>query len=175
MSVDGHDKLCGFQKSMFPLCVYGGQDAFSGKICFLRVWTSNNNPSVIGRHYFQHVIESKGKRLLRCCKLLQLDNSYHILYMHLLIIIVIPHTLRMDRGTETDLMSSIHCHLHQRCGTYENLDVIIENCIKYGPSTANKIERWWRELHHRMETYFKDQLKYLVESGHYDQTSHLDR
>ena len=55
------------------------------------------------------------------------------------------------------------------------VDDVVENCIKYGASTANKIERWWRELHHRMETYFKDQLKFLEESGQYDQTDELDR
>jgi len=45
---------------MFPLCIYGGQDAFSGKIMFLKIWTSNNSPEVIARHYFEHVSETKG-------------------------------------------------------------------------------------------------------------------
>jgi len=56
MSLDGHDKLCGYQKSTFPLHVYGGQDCFSGKIMFLKVWTSNNNPEVVARHYFDNQI-----------------------------------------------------------------------------------------------------------------------
>jgi len=47
--------------------------------------------------------------------------------------------------------------------------------VMYGPSTANKIERWWRELHHRMECYFKEQLKTLLNDGHYDQTDQRDR
>ena len=47
MSLDGHDKLCGFQNSMFPLCIYGGQDTFSGRINFLRIWTSNNDPKLL--------------------------------------------------------------------------------------------------------------------------------
>ena len=55
MSLDGHDKLCGYQKSMFPLCIYGGQDTYSSRINFLRIWTSNNNPKIIGRFY-----ESRG-------------------------------------------------------------------------------------------------------------------
>ena len=104
--------------------------------------------------------------------MLELWKNYVQIFLYLL---VIPRTLRMDKGTETEFMSSIHCRLHQLCGTHENLDDIIEECIRYGPSTANKIERWWRELHHRMESFFKDQLKYLVESGSYDQTSNLDR
>ena len=26
MSLDGHDKLCGYKKATFPLCIYGGMD-----------------------------------------------------------------------------------------------------------------------------------------------------
>lgn len=64
MSLDGHDKLCGYQKSMFPLSIYGGQDAFSGKMCFLRIWTTNNSPMIVGRHYFEYVAENKGIYLI---------------------------------------------------------------------------------------------------------------
>ena len=60
MYLDGHDKLCGFQKSMFPLCIYGGQDTFSGKITILRIWNTNNKPEVIGRFYFDYLTEKKG-------------------------------------------------------------------------------------------------------------------
>ena len=49
------------------------------------------------------------------------------------------------------------------------------DCIIYGPSTQNKIERWWRELHHRMEKFFKEELKKLVENGHYDPHAEQDR
>eukprot|EP00794_Sanderia_malayensis_P002824 gene2824-3264_t len=59
MSLDGHDKLCGFQKSMFPLCIYGAQDTFSGKITILRIWNTNNKPEVIGRFYFDYLTEYK--------------------------------------------------------------------------------------------------------------------
>ena len=61
MSLDGHDKLCGFQNSMFPLCIYGGQDTFSGRINFLRIWTSNNDPKIIGKFYFDYLFERRGK------------------------------------------------------------------------------------------------------------------
>ena len=60
MSLDGHDELCGFQKSMFPLCIYGAQDTFSSRIQFLRIWKSNNNPQIIGRFYFDYLYESRG-------------------------------------------------------------------------------------------------------------------
>ena len=63
MSLDGHDKLCGHQKSMFPLCIYGGQDAFSARMNFLRIWTTNNDPKVIGRFYFDYLYKSRGKEI----------------------------------------------------------------------------------------------------------------
>lgn len=61
MSLDGHDKLCGYQKATFPLCIYGGLDTYSGRIQFLRIWTSNNNPKVVGRYYLEYLFESRGK------------------------------------------------------------------------------------------------------------------
>ena len=61
MSLDGHDKLCGYQKSMFPLCIYGGLDTYSGRMNFLRVWTSNNNPKVIARFYFEYLFKSRSR------------------------------------------------------------------------------------------------------------------
>ncbi|XP_028414879.1 uncharacterized protein LOC114537959 [Dendronephthya gigantea] len=139
MSLDGHDKLCGYQKSMFPLCIYGGQDAFSSRVNFLRVWTTNNDPQVIGRFYFDYLYEHR----------------------------VLPKIIRIDKGTETGVMATIHCFLHDRIGDLENpVD---------SPSTQNRIERWWRELHHRMEKFFKEQLRGLVENGDYDSSSITDR
>lgn len=61
MSLDGHDKLCSFQKSIFPLCIYGGQDTFSGRINFLHIWTTNNKPEAIGRFYFDYLSEGHSK------------------------------------------------------------------------------------------------------------------
>jgi hypothetical protein len=61
MSLDDHDKLCGYQESMFPLSIYGGLDTYSGRMNFLRVWTTNNNPLVIGRLYFEYLFESSGR------------------------------------------------------------------------------------------------------------------
>ena len=61
MSLDGHDKLCGYQNSTFPLCIYGGLDTFSGRVQFLRIWTSNSNPKIVGRYYLEYLYESRGK------------------------------------------------------------------------------------------------------------------
>ena len=89
-----------------------------------------------------------------------------------IIIIVIPTVVHIDRGTETDLLATMQSYLFQlNLGDdYDGTD-----CVMHGPSTQNKIERWWRELHHRMETYFKEQLKRLLESGQYDATDQLHR
>ena len=58
MSLDGHDKLCGYQNATFPLCVYGGLDTYSGRIQFLKIWTTNSNPKIVGRHYLEYLLES---------------------------------------------------------------------------------------------------------------------
>lgn len=35
------------------------------------------------------------------------------------------------------------------------------DCIIYEPSTQNKVERWWWELHHRMERFLKNNWRNL--------------
>ena len=57
-SMDGHDKLMGFQNSTFPLAVYGCIDTSSRKILWLRIWVTNSNPNVIGRWYLEHLMET---------------------------------------------------------------------------------------------------------------------
>ena len=66
MSLDGHDKLCGYQNATFPLCIYGGLDTYSGRIQFLKVWTTNHNPKIVGRHYLEYLLESKGWYCYQC-------------------------------------------------------------------------------------------------------------
>ena len=48
VSLDGHDKLCGYQNATFPLGVYSCIDTFSRKIHFLFVCHLNSNPLVRG-------------------------------------------------------------------------------------------------------------------------------
>ena len=57
-SLDGHDKLMGYQNSTFPLAIYGFLDTESRKRLWLRVWTSNCNPKVVGRWYLDYQIKS---------------------------------------------------------------------------------------------------------------------
>jgi len=144
VSVDGHDKLCGYQNHTFPLAVYGCIDTFSRKVLYLSVLHTNSNPLVIGKTYLSFIYKS-----------LQL-----------------PKFVRMDRGTETGKLASIHAYLSHMCG---NSETNATDFILYGPSTSNKIERWWRELHERLEKYFKPQIKYLLEAAYYNPHSELDR
>jgi hypothetical protein len=88
-----------------------------------------------------------------------------------LLSLVLPRTLRLDKGTETGLMATMHCFLRDQQGDLEDAN----SSIVYGPSTQNKIERWWRELLERMERFFKKQLAELVESGDYDPTNDTNR
>eukprot|EP00794_Sanderia_malayensis_P002235 gene2235-2546_t len=68
-------------------------------------------------------------------------------------------------------MSTIHCYLRGMQGDIENPT----NSVIYGPSTENRIERFWKELLERFEQYFKEQLKKLLEDGHYDKHNKFHR
>ena len=99
------------------------------------------------------------------------STGLYLIFGVYVFLLVIPRTLRVDRGTETDVMATIHCFLREKHGDLEDPT----DAVLYGPSTQNKIERWWRYLHERMERFFKDQLKSLVESGEYDSSDKIDR
>ena len=143
VSLDGHDKLCGFQNSTFILGVYGCIDTFSRKVLFLNVCYSNSNPLLIGRMYIKYLFDTE---------MLQVN-------------------LRMYRGTETSKLATIHVYLLNQHGPMDDpTDSII-----YSPSTRNKIERWWRDLHERLEAFFKEQLTVLLRRREYDPLNSTDR
>ena len=48
-SWDGHDKLMGYQNSIYPLAVYGRINNASRKLLWLSVWVKNSNPKIIDR------------------------------------------------------------------------------------------------------------------------------
>ena len=85
--------------------------------------------------------------------------------------LVLPRRIRIDCGTETDDMAAIHFLLRKEV----DVSVTRDQCIRHGTSTLNKIERFWREPHARFEGFFKDELNQLLEEGHYDPSSQLDR
>ena len=97
----------GFQSDMFPLAIYGCVDTASRKLLWLRIWTTNNEPKLIRRWYLEYLFENK------------IMSSY----------------LRLDRGTETGVMSTIHAFLHKN----HDMDVEPTETVIYGPSTANQV------------------------------------
>ena len=73
----------------------------------------------------------------------------------------------MDKGTETGIVATILAYL---CSRQPNLtDEEATERIIYGPSTSNQIERWWKELHERLEKYYKPSL------SHYNPNNIRDR
>ena len=68
-------------------------------------------------------------------------------------------------------MATMQMYLCDKHNVLENAN----ESVWYGPSTQNKIERWWRELLERLERFFKQQLSSLAEKGYYDSTNVVDR
>ena len=83
LSMDGHDKLIGYQSSIFPLVVYGCMDTASRKLLFSRAWTSNNNPLYPARWYSEYLYESK----------------------------TLPDHIRIDKGSATTIMATMQVFL----------------------------------------------------------------
>lgn len=78
VSLDGHDKLCEYRNSTFPLRVYGCLGTFSFKIMFLFVCYSDSDPKLIGKVYFKYLYEGKVlSRNLRIDKELK-QGRWHI-------------------------------------------------------------------------------------------------
>ena len=80
-SLDGHAKLMGYQRD--TLAIYGCIDTASHKLLWLKIWTSHSDPKLIGRWYFDHVYETK----------------------------TIPSKIRVDKGTKTGKMATLHAFL----------------------------------------------------------------
>ena len=87
-SLDGHDKLMGFQNSTFPIAVYGCLDTCSRKVLWIKVCTSNSHPKLIGRFYLEYLYEHR----------------------------TIASRLRLDKGTETGIMATMYAYIRQEHG-----------------------------------------------------------
>ncbi len=105
-SVDGHDKMMGYQNSTYPLAIYGCVDTASRKLLWLRIWVSNSNPLLIGRWYLDYLYETR----------------------------TISAFLRMDKGTETGIMATMHAFLKRHHNDMEPCETVL-----YGPSTLNQV------------------------------------
>ena len=87
-SLDDHDKLMGYPNSTYPIAIYGSIDSANRKILWLRVWVTNSDLEVIGRFYLEHLYETR----------------------------LISSLLRVDKGTETTVLSTMHAFLRRRHG-----------------------------------------------------------
>ena len=87
-SLDDHDKLMGYPNSTYPIPIYGSIDSVNRKILWLRVWDTNSALEVIGRFYLEHLYETR----------------------------LISSLLRVDKGTETTVLSTMHAFLRRRHG-----------------------------------------------------------
>jgi hypothetical protein len=96
-SVDGHDKLMGYQNSTYPLAICGCIDTASRKLLSLRIWVSNSDPMLIGRWYFDHLYETKR----------------------------ISVFMRMDKGTETGVLAMMHAFLRRHHNDMEACDTVL--------------------------------------------------
>ena len=104
-SLDGHDKLMGSQNSTFLLAVYGSTDTASRRLLWLRIWVSNSDPKLIARWYLEY-LESR----------------------------LMPSILRLDKGSETGVMATMHAYLRGNHGGMNPSDTVI-----FGPSTSNQV------------------------------------
>ena len=140
----------------------------------MKVLENNRNPLLVGRVFLDYLKISK----------------------------VCPRFLRVDRGSETDLMVTIHGMVKDsiirsttsastpaqagstsssksqddRVQTTSQLWSTDTNHVIYGSSVNNiTIERFWRQVNDFIGAYFKPQLQELAASGHYDSSEELDR
>ena len=123
-SFDGHDKLMGFQNSTFPIAIYSCLETASRKLVWIKVWDSNSSPCLTAGWYFDYLYESK----------------------------LLLHHVRLDKGTETGALATLHAYLRrQQC----DIDTDDEACdtVIYGPSTSNQ------ESIRRFYISFKQTLK----------------
>ena len=87
----------GFKNSTFPLAVYGAIDTASRKLLRLKVWVANSNPIIVGRWYLEYLYECR----------------------------TMPSILRLDKGTETGIITTMHAFLRQSHGDMDPCDTDI--------------------------------------------------
>ena len=99
--------MMGYQNSTFPIAIYGCIDTASRKLIWLKVWNTNSNPIFIGKWYLQSLLESG----------------------------ILPNYIRIDKGTETTTMTTMHAYLRSKQG---DLDDPTESVL-FGPSPSNQV------------------------------------
>ena len=99
--------LMGFRNSTFPIAVYGCIDTCSRKVLWAKVWIGNSDPKLIGRFCLEHLFQTR----------------------------MIASRIRLDKGTETGVMATMHAFVRQQHGDMDPLETVI-----YGPSTSNQVK-----------------------------------
>ena len=110
MSLDGHDKLMGFQNNVFPIAIYGAIDTTSTKLLWIKVWVTNRILELVARWYFEFIYETR----------VRLNN------------------IRIDKGSETGTLATMHCFLRRQHSDVETDEKAVKTVI-YGPSTSNQV------------------------------------
>ena len=71
------------------------------------MWIGNSDPKLIGRFYLEHLFKTR----------------------------MIASRIRLDKGTETGVMATMHAFVRQQHGDMDPLETVI--C---GPSTSNQVK-----------------------------------
>ncbi len=95
-----------YKNNTFPLAVYGCLDTAIRKLLWLKIWVSNSDPKLVGRWHLEYLYQER----------------------------IIPCVLRMDKGTETGVIATMHAYLRQSNGDMDPNETVI-----YGPSTSNQV------------------------------------
>ena len=112
MSLEGHDKLMGFQNNTFPIAIYANIDAASIKLLWIKRWVTNRIPELVAQWYFQFIYETR----------------------------VTPNSIRIDKGSETSTLSEMIYFLRRQQSDVETDEDAVKTVI-YNPSTSNQVEK----------------------------------
>ncbi|XP_057308987.1 uncharacterized protein LOC130647223 [Hydractinia symbiolongicarpus] len=107
LSLNFHDKLMGYQNATFPIAVYGCIDTSSRKLLWLKTWISNSKPEIVAKWYLEYLYQTR----------------------------TLPAYIRIDKGSETVILSTMHAYLRRN---HNDLEDATDSVI-YGPSTSNQV------------------------------------
>jgi len=147
--LDGHDKL-----AQYGIEIYAAVDAYSRKIIWFYVGTSNRTQLSVLRQYLRAV---KARGLCPCF-------------------------IRTDKGTETILLADAHFSFYIEAALREEWPdeeynaVQITDCYIYGPSTRNvRIEGLWRQQRYTTTGPWISYFKSLSLIGRFQQQCIADK
>lgn len=74
------------------------------------MWIRNSDPKLIGRFYLEYLFKTR----------------------------IVASRIRLDKGTETGVMATMHAFVRQQHGDMDPLEMVI-----YGPSTSNQVKNMY--------------------------------